>query len=79
VIELALQSEESALLIMDDLLARKTALRHKLNVVGTAMLIYGAENKQLISNADELIDELRLKKYRISKQVIESIKRQLSA
>ncbi len=77
-IELALQSSEGALLIMDDLLARKKALRYQLNIVGTAMLIYSAENKQLISNADELIDELRLKKYRISKQVIDSIKRQLS-
>lgn len=77
-IELALQSPEEALLIMDDLLARKKALRYQLNIVGTAMLIYSAENKQLISNADELIDELRLKKYRISKKVIDSIKRQLS-
>jgi predicted nucleic acid-binding protein len=76
-IEFALQVQEDALLIMDDLLARKIALRHQLNIVGTAMLIYSAENKQLISNADELIEELRLKKYRISQHVIESIKRQL--
>ncbi len=78
-IEFALQSQEDVLLIMDDLLARKIAIRHQLNIVGTAMLIYSAENKQLISNADELIDELRLKKYRISQKVIDSIKNQLSS
>ncbi len=69
VFEFALQSQEDVLLIMDDLLARKIALRHQLNIVGTAMLIYSAENKQLIPNADELIDELRSKKYRISQKV----------
>ncbi len=78
-IEFALQSQEDVLLIMDDLLARKIALRHQLNIVGTAMLIYSAENKQLIPNADELIDELRSKKYRISQKVIDSIKKQLSS
>ena len=76
-IEFALQSQEDVLLIMDDLLARKKALRYQLNIVGTAMLIYNAENKQLINNADELIEELRLKNYRISKQVIALVKDQL--
>jgi predicted nucleic acid-binding protein len=78
-IEFSLQSQEDVLLIMDDLLARKIALRHQLSIVGTAMLIYSAESKQLIPSADELIDELRLKKYRISQKVIDSIKKQLSA
>jgi len=77
-IEYALQSQVNMLLIMDDLLARKKALRHDLNIVGTAMLIYSAENKQLITNADTLIEDLRQKGYRISKQVIISVKKQLS-
>lgn len=76
-IEYALQSKEDVLLIMDDFLARKKALRYSLNIVGTAMLIYTAENKQLINNADELIEELRLKSYRISKQVITLVKAQI--
>lgn len=41
------------------------------------MLIYSAENKQLINNADELIEELRHKNYRISKQVIALVKARL--
>jgi len=78
-IEYALQSKEDVLLIMDDALARKKALRFQLNIVGTAMLIYTAENKQLIDNADELIEELRLKGYRISKNVIALVKMQISS
>lgn len=77
-IEFALQSQEPVLLIMDDLLARKKALRYQLNIVGTAMLIYSAENQQLINNADELIDELRLNNYRISKKIIALVKAQIS-
>jgi predicted nucleic acid-binding protein len=78
-IEYALQSKEDVLLIMDDFLARKKALRYQLNIVGTAMLIYTAEKKQLINNADELIGALRLKNYRISKNVIALVKAQLSS
>ena len=78
-IEYALQSKEDVLLIMDDALARKKALRYQLNIVGTAMLIYTVENKQLIDNADELIEELRLKGYRISKNVIALVKVQISS
>ncbi len=54
------------------------ALRYQLNIVGTTILIYTAENKQLINNADELIAELRLKGYRISKNVIAIVKAQIS-
>jgi len=77
-IEYALQSQDDVLLIMDDALARKKALRYQLNIVGTAMLIYTAEKKHFISNADEYIEELRQKGYRISKQVIISVKAQIS-
>ncbi|WP_428357085.1 DUF3368 domain-containing protein [Methyloprofundus sp.] len=78
-IEYALQSKEAVLLIMDDALARKKALRYQLHIVGTAMLIYTAENQQLINNADELIEELRIKDYRISKSVIALVKAQISS
>jgi len=78
-IEYALQSQDDVLLIMDDALARKKALRYQLNIVGTAMLIYTAERKQLITNADTLIEDLRKKGYRISNQVIDSVKSQLDS
>lgn len=78
-IEYALQFKGDALLIMDDVLARKIALSYQLNIVGTAMLIYTAEKQQLINIADRLIDELRVKNYRISEPVIAMVKAQLSS
>ena len=77
-IEYALQSKDDVLLIMDDALARKKALHYQLKIVGTAMLIYTAERKQLITHADTLIEDLRQKGYRISSQVINSVKSQLA-
>jgi len=77
-IEYGLQLPDDVLLIMDDALARKKALHHQLNIVGTAMLIYTSEKKQLINNADELIEVLRQKGYRISHQVVTSVKQQLN-
>lgn len=65
-IEYALHSPEDVLLILDDALARKKALRYQLNIVGTAMLLYTAEKKQLIVSAEAL----KQKGYRISKKII---------
>ena len=77
-IEYALKFKGDALLIMDDALARKIAMRYQLNIVGSAMLIYTAEQQQLVNNADGLIEELRLKNYRISESVIARVKAQIS-
>lgn len=77
-IEYALQSKQEVLLLMDDTLARKKALHHQLNIVGTCMLIYTAENKKLITNADALIAEMQQKGYRISAQVITLVKAQIN-
>jgi predicted nucleic acid-binding protein len=76
-IEYALQSKQDVLLIMDDALARKKALHYQLNIIGTCMLIYSAENKKLINNADELMTELQQKGYRISAKVIALVKAQM--
>jgi predicted nucleic acid-binding protein len=73
-IEYALQIDTQALLIMDDALARKQALRLKLDVVGTAALLFAAQHKGLIPDAALLISELRLAGYRISEQVIAQLK-----
>ena len=77
-IEYALQFKGKVLLIMDDALARKIAMRYQLNIVGTAMLIYTGEKQQLINNADGLIEELRMKNYRISDSVIAMVKAQIA-
>lgn len=66
----ALQSNGNALLILDDALARKQALRKQLLIVGTAALLFAAQRKTLIPDAEALIAELRQMGYRISDAVI---------
>ena len=73
-IEYALQSESETLLIIDDALARKQALRLDLNVVGTAALLFAAERKGLIPCAERQIEILRESGYRISPKVVELLK-----
>jgi predicted nucleic acid-binding protein len=76
-IEYALQADSKTLLIMDDALARKQAIRLKLSLIGTAAVLFMAQRKGLIANAENLIAELNQVGYRISAQVIEQIKRQV--
>ena len=79
-IEFALQqSAESVLLIMDDALARKQALRLKLNIVGTAALLFAAEEKGLIADAESLIESLNKWGYRISPTVVVILIKKLSS
>ena len=74
-IEFALQhSAESVLLIMDDALARKQALRLQLNIVGTAALLFATEKKGLIADASLLIESLNKMGYRISSSVVTILK-----
>ena len=77
-LEFAIQAQEPVLLIIDDALARKMAHRLNLEVVGIAMLIYKAESRQYLNNADALILSLRKFGYRISDKVIQSVKQQLN-
>ena len=79
-IEFALQQlAESVLLIMDDALARKQALRLQLNIVGTAALLFVAEKKGLIADAESLIESLNETGYRISASVVAILKKKRSA
>ncbi len=73
-IEYALQTDNKTLLIMDDALARKQALRLQLAVVGTAAVLFSAQRHALITNAELLIAELNQVGYRISAQVVAQLK-----
>ena len=74
-IEYALQADSKTLLIMDDALARKQAIRLNLSLVGTAAILFMAERKGLIGDAEGLINQLSQTGYRISAQVVEQLKR----
>lgn len=77
-IEHALQTDTETLLIMDDALARKQALRKQLVIVGTAALLFDAQRKGLIADAETLIAELNQVGYRISDAVISQLKSDLA-
>lgn len=76
-IEYALQATDKTLLILDDALARKQALRLGQVVIGTAALLFSAQRKGLISDAEVLIAELNLVGYRISAAVVAQLKQSL--
>jgi predicted nucleic acid-binding protein len=76
-IEYVLQADSKTLLIMDDALARKQAIRLHLAVVGTAAVLFMAQRKALITDAEMLITELNQVGYRISAEVIAQLKQQL--
>ena len=73
-IEYAFQNEGDILLILDDALARKQALRKQLVIVGTAALLFTAQRKALIADAEALIAELNRVGYRISAAVVAQLK-----
>lgn len=73
-IELALQSTDKTLLILDDLLARKQALRKQLDIIGTAALLFTAQRKGLIADAEQVIAQLNNIGYRISADVVAQLK-----
>ena len=73
-IEYALQSDSNTLLILDDALARKHALRKQLLIVGTAAVLFAAQRKALITDAEAVIAELNQVGYRISTAVVSQLK-----
>ena len=73
-IELALQSTNKTLLLLDDFLARKQALRKQLNIIGTAALLFAAQRKGLITDAEQVIAQLNNSGYRISAEVVRQLK-----
>jgi predicted nucleic acid-binding protein len=77
-IELALQSTNKTLLILDDFLARKQALRKQLDLIGTAALLFAAQRKGLITDAEQVIAQLNYIGYRISAEVVRQLKNEMS-
>ncbi|HPY42112.1 MAG TPA: hypothetical protein PLM98_16425, partial [Thiolinea sp.] len=60
-------------LIMDDRLARREAMQRKLNFVGTARVLWLAQQNDLIIDAAQLIDTMAANGYHISKKLLEDL------
>ncbi|TPQ24245.1 DUF3368 domain-containing protein [Methylomonas sp. EFPC3] len=76
-IELALQRSGKSLLILDDGLARKQALRMHLDIVGTAAVLFAGQRKGLLDNAEAAVTQLNQAGYRISASVVAELKKGL--
>ena len=72
-IEYALQNKDNTLLILDDALARKQAIRKGLMIIGTAAIVFTAQRKGLISDAEAVISQLNQVGYRISPAVVSQL------
>ena len=73
-IRLALETREESLLIVDDRLARRYALKQGLNIVGTVRLLDLAEQRSLIDSAEQRIHEMATVGYRISVELLNLIR-----
>jgi len=75
-IHLALEDASNSLLIMDDFLARKQAIRLGLHVIGTVRMLDIAEQRGVIRSAEAMVLEMRNHGYRISTAILEHIRRE---
>lgn len=73
-IRLALQDPEETLLILDDRLARRYALRLGLQFVGTARLLHLAERRGLVPDAGACIARMAERGYRISLTLLAQVR-----
>ncbi|MFB1488029.1 MULTISPECIES: hypothetical protein [unclassified Thiocapsa] len=73
-IRLALEDPENSLLIMDDRLARRYALRKGLNIVGSVRLLDMAERRGLIPSAEGCIRQMSDFGYRVSIDLLAQIR-----
>ena len=73
-IHLALEDVPGSLLIIDDFLARKQAIRLNLPVIGTVRMLDIAEQRDLISSAETMITDMSEHGYRISIEILEKIR-----
>ncbi|MES9899246.1 MAG: hypothetical protein ABW148_09505 [Sedimenticola sp.] len=73
-IRLARENQEESLLIVDDRLARRYALKQGLNIVGTVRLLDLAEQQGLIVSAEQSICEMASVGYRISVELLMQIR-----
>ena len=73
-IRLALEPREESLLIVDDRLARRYALKQGLNIAGTVRLLDLSEQRGLIDSAEQCIQEMATVGYRISVELLNLIR-----
>lgn len=72
-IQLALETAES-LLIMDDRIARRQAMRWRLAFIGTAHMLLLAEQRSVIADAETVIRRLTAAGYRISPRILQQLR-----
>ena len=72
-IQLALETG-NALLIMDDRLARREAMRHGLSYIGTARMLHLAERSSLIDDAEVVLQRMAACGYRVSPLLLRQLK-----
>ena len=75
VIQLALETG-NALMIMDDRLARRAAMRHGLNYIGTVRMLHLAEQRSIIEDAGIVIQRMAECGYRISPLLLQQLRLQ---
>ncbi len=73
-IRYALESPDESLLIVDNRLARRYALKLGINIVGTVRILDLAEQRGLIRSADQRIAEMVAFGYRISVELLQQIR-----
>lgn len=73
-IALAAKDAEQSLLIMDDRLARRYALRCGLNIVGTVRLLHLAEMRGLIVDAESMLGRMADAGYRVSLELLQRLR-----
>ena len=72
-IQLADETPQS-LLVLDDRVARRQALRRGLAFVGTVRLLWLAEQRQLIEDAEVIVQRMVAAGYRISPRILNQLK-----
>jgi len=73
-IRFALQSPDESLLIVDDRLARRFALKQGINIVGTVRILDLAEQRGLIKSAEQSVAEMSAIGYRVSMELLKQIR-----
>ncbi|MBT3471392.1 MAG: DUF3368 domain-containing protein [Gammaproteobacteria bacterium] len=72
-IHLALGHPDS-LLILDDRLARREALRLSLSIIGTVKVVVIAQQRELIGDAERVVQQMSDNGYRVSLELLNRVK-----
>ena len=74
-IRFARQASEESLLIVDDRLARRFALKQGINIIGTVRILDWAEQRGIIKSAEQSIARMTAIGYRISTELLTQIRK----